>query len=1418
MRIPNLTARAATLLLCVLAFLSPSPSAKASETVLITPNLVTFGNADDAFSGPFNIGFTFKYCGVDYTQFYVSTNGVLYFAGADGAFSNTALTDRTGNLGVYALWDDLWITNGVTKVLYTTTGEAPNRRCILQWTNLYSYNEPYEVGTFNIVLHEETGKIEIFYRNMLGASAQRRYGTSATIGLVGTAYTTQFSLNSPVATEALQLTYTPTGVGLAPYNATTQTVTVANASSIPTYYLAYTDSPKTPVTLSANPDAGQVILSWDLSSLGQTPTGYRVRVSSDATMAGLTEYTVDAANVAGRTHTLTGLTPNGVYYWQVVSIAGTSTMVSQVASFTNKPNQSPVAASASFTTDQNTAYNGTLTATDAEGDPLIYFIVSQPRNGRLSMPDSSSGAYTYTPLTSFSGTDTITFKAFDGMAYSNLATISITVGAPVAAATFTELPVSRVRMVGQPVSFSIAATGAGPLSYQWVKDEVAISGATDTTYTIAAVAAADAGEYRCVVTNPSGPVMSAAGVLTVQPPIAWTPATLNYGTPLGAAQLNASAGITGTYAYTPAAGTQLGVGTHTLSVTFTPTDSDTYLPATTTATLTVAKAPLTVTAANASRAYGQANPALTVSYSGFVLGQTVAALTTAPTASTAATAASAVGTYPIVPAGGVAANYSFIYTSGTLTVTQAPVAVSVGPLDFVYDGTPKVTQAVTSPPNLSVRITYAGSTTAPTNAGTYVVVGTVTEANYVGSVTSRLVIARQAQTISFPAPTVRLGEPVALAATASSGLPVTYTVVSGSATISNGSLTVTGGGAVRIRATQAGNDNIEPASAELTVTAAPKQDQTITFAAPANHSSTDAPFALAATATSGLPVTFTLVSGPALLSGNQVTLSGGSGIVVVRASQAGNDTWNPAPDVVRTFTVTAVGPLVYFGRVGDTGFAASVNADGHSGTMIGTLPGSGEAFVVSFTPTADGTWTATVNTVPFGTNSVSASAERFLEITKGLSLPESEDGAADPVMGAAAATTRTFRGQLSGSVLTGTIDDLGLTFSAVLVAPAGPTAPIAGYYQSATLDSAAGAIYSIVGTQNEAYVLAITPTCVAGNVGTASADGVIAVDLGNATKVEAKVDAPTTVVTGTLTTSGGVPESFAGLAGTAVRTDRLVNLSTRSRVQAGVAELITGFVVAGSQPKTMLLRAAGPTLARLGVADAISATDLKLYDQSGQLLQAVSGWKSDARLAETFARLGAFGLSPDDRESALLVTLSPGLYTMHVVPGQGAAAAGGVALAEIYDASENPQADYQRLVNISSRGRLTSGDGVLIGGFVITGNSPKRILIRGIGPGLADLGVSGVLPNPMLAVYASGGVIARNDNWGTPVTLSAAQVAATATQITAAGTEVYAYPLRAGSCDAAVIVTLAPGTYTAMLSSADGGTGAAMIEVYEIAQ
>jgi len=292
---------------------------------------------------------------------------------------------------------------------------------------------------------------------------------------------------------------------------------------------------------------------------------------------------------------------------------------------------------------------------------------------------------------------------------------------------------------------------------------------------------------------------------------------------------------------------------------------------------------------------------------------------------------------------------------------------------------------------------------------------------------------------------------------------------------------------------------------------------------------------------------------------------------------------------------------------------------------------------------------------------------------------------------------------------------------------------------------------------------------------------------------------------------------IVGAPGSISDAGRLVNLSVLAQVISGTTAgttanpIIAGFVISGSSPQNILLRAVGPGLSSMGVTSVLAAPELQVYNSAGQVISDTNSWGGSSTLSAEFARLGAFALESTSADAAVLLTLSPGPYTLHVN-----GTTDGTALAEIYDASATPAPVNPHLVNISARGIVDAGHHVT-GGFVITGSTPKQMLVRGVGPGLAAQGVTSVLSDPTVTLYKIGtGAIAQNDNWGTPVTSNAGYPAASPAQISAAATTTRAFAYVSGSLDSAILITLAPGLYTAEVTGTGGATGAAMVEVYEV--
>ncbi len=272
----------------------------------------------------------------------------------------------------------------------------------------------------------------------------------------------------------------------------------------------------------------------------------------------------------------------------------------------------------------------------------------------------------------FNNTSTPKITELDGTVFT--ATV-------IEAPQITTQPHAIVVLAGASAVFSVEATGGQPLSYQWLRGGLEINGQTADTLTLANVSVLDIADYSVRISNVAGQVVSQPAALSVNkrtPVVTWpAPSGIVYGTPLGAAQFNATADVPGAFAYTPGSGTVLSAGnSQVVSATFTPTDLNRYVAVATSATINVTKAPLTIQADNLAKIYGATLPALTVSYTGLVSGDTAASLSAQPVLGTSATPASPVGGYPITISGGAAANYTITLVPGTLTVTKAPLTIT----------------------------------------------------------------------------------------------------------------------------------------------------------------------------------------------------------------------------------------------------------------------------------------------------------------------------------------------------------------------------------------------------------------------------------------------------------------------------------------------------------------------------------------------------------------------------------------------------------------------------------------------------------------------------------------------------------------------------------------------------------------------
>jgi hypothetical protein len=264
-----------------------------------------------------------------------------------------------------------------------------------------------------------------------------------------------------------------------------------------------------------------------------------------------------------------------------------------------------------------------------------------------------------------------------------------------------------------------------------------------------------------------------------------------------------------------------------------------------------------------------------------------------------------------------------------------------------------------------------------------------------------------------------------------------------------------------------------------------------------------------------------------------------------------------------------------------------------------------------------------------------------------------------------------------------------------------------------------------------------------------------------------------------------------------VNASRLVNLSVRAVPASGDRALIVGFVVS-SAAKNMLIRAVGPGLSTYTSAAVFSDPKLIVYQGSTMVVEN-DNWTGSDVLKTTFSRVGAFPLPDASNDAVVSKNLPANAYTA-TLNGSGS----GLAMAELYDADAENQPNG-RLVNVSARAHAAPGDGVLIVGFVIAGDTPLRVLVRAVGPTLKNSGITSALADPQLNVYQGGTLVGQNSDWGGTQDLR--DVFA---RVGASGLA------DAGSKDAALTLTLSPGAYTAVVSGVGTTEGTALAEVYEV--
>jgi hypothetical protein len=1037
---------------------------------------------------------------------------------------------------------------------------------------------------------------------------------------------------------------------------------------------------------------------------------------------------------------------------------------------------------------------GSFTVTPTASSNLAIALTVVPGSaGAASISGPVAGVFTITPTAPGLITLQATQAGQAGSFEYNMLRQSFTASGA-ATLAITSQPTAQSAVTGTTATFSVTASGTTAVTYQWRKAGANISGnasATTSTLSLTNVQAADAASYDVAVTNVSGTILSNAVTLTVT-----TAAPVITNSPLTAG------GTVGTaFSFTIVAS-----GSPT-SYTATPLPAGLSIAG---ATGVISGSPTAVGTTSvllgATNGTGTGNATLTI---------TVAAAGVAPVITNS----------PLTAAGTNGTPFSF-----TITASGSPTSYSASPLPAglsIVASTGVITGTPTATGTTSVVL---GATNA-TGTGNATLTITVAAAGTAPIITNSPLTAAGTTGVAFSYTITASGSPTSYSATP---LPAGLSIVALTGVIT-GTPTTVGTTSVLLGATNGSGTG----NATLTITvAAAGTAPVITSSSVTAAATSGTPFSYTITASgvptsysaSPLPAGLSIVTATGVITGTPTTV--GTTVVLLGATNS-SGTGNYA----LTITVSAAGtvpditnnPLTAAGTVGAaftftitaTGTPTSYAASGLPvGLVLNTVTG-----VITGTPALAGTAAVPLSaTNAFGTDSATLSITiAAATVAPVITIP--------PTIPATVGAPITYVIVATGlpTSYTATGLPIGLTLNPLTGAITGtPTIP-GTYTVVITATNAAGTstvTFTIVVAPATVAPVITSPTTATGTVGTPLITYLIAAT-GLPTSYSAsglpaglKVNPLTGAINGTPTVAGTftIVLTATNSAGTSTATltltiaatpaSRIVNFSARAVSGPGSQTLIVGFVVTGDG-KNLMVRGIGPTLATFGVVNALADPMLSLFGSDGSVFASNDDWQTNlngpsngALIASVGAQVGAFALPNGSKDSALLATFNNGAHTTSMVRPNSTT---GVALTEIYDIDTSSNS---RLINVSARMNVTVGEGTLIAGLVIAGNTPKTVLVRGVGPTLSAFAVAGVLADPQISVYSGSTLVASNDNWETG--------ASTAVQISGASAQVGAFALTAGSKDAALLLTLQPGAYTVVVSGVNATTGVALVEVYDV--
>ncbi len=1330
-----------------------------------------------------------------------------------------------------------------------------------------------------------------------------------------------FALYANVAgSPTLAVQWRKEGVNIAGATGTSYGRNAAASSDAGAYSYVVSNSAGTATSANAN----LTVLAASLPKITQHPASasllpgdyfYGMYVAYSAGQSATVQWYRDGVAIAGATsgsYYISNAQPSiaGTYTAVVTNSAGTATsregvitVDSNVArpTFTYVPGGRAVAGGSGVSLEVTTS---------GSGETVQWF-----KDG-LVIPNVSTKSYSFSNFTTASpGTYTVQVINSAGTFTSRSIVLELLDSGT--APVITIQPVSVAATAGSYTQFSVTAQGETPLSYQWRKDGVALTGATSSYFYLSPITSSSGGAYTAVVTNRNGSATSSAAALTlttttqVLPTIMRHPASQTVSSTYGSASLDVSllstegvsyqwskngtaiAGATSSYYYPSSASL---AGRYAVTVTNAAgsvTSYDAVIALTSTATgpvFSVQPADKESYPGGTVTFTASATGAAPVSYQWRKNGANLAGATT-DSLTLSNIQGSDAATYGVLATD---ANGSTPSAAASLTVLSgiAPYIISqttsiVAPLgasatfNTTVGGTPTPTvqwrkNGVDIPGATNLQFTLASVQSG--DAATYTLVarsaaGTATTSGALLTI----IYPPPAITTQPSAANVLSGGSVTFAVGVSSGVPPAYQwrkdglplagATSSSLTLNNVQSAAAGRYSVVVSTSFGSATSIEalltvgnpvsvavpaavsaiagnPVSIVATVSAIdplvyrwarngsfiPGASQTA-LTLPAVQPSDAGPYVLVVSRPDGT-VLYPLTGSGALVSVLTVlprpapsiqqqpvgaTLAyGADATLTVRAQGSGGTLayqWfrNGQP-IAGSNTSTLRLPAVRFEDAGDytvviadlNGSIASVvarivvNGSPYVGTYFGSLgPGDPWALQVG----ADGKAVFLALLAARG----QAIVQRDIVVQAGGAF---RFGQPRPTAAADASpyASRFYDGEVQGLIASnGVIGQLvgaSLELTGQRVVPS--SAPLAtGFYQAVPLASELGEVAAITGPDGSVLLVAVDSTGVRGGRGTVDGSGAFTVSQSQYS-YRGTLSSAGGGLQGTYAPAGNPPVQLAALRAP-VASDRLANVATRGLAGSGARILTAGFVIAGTGTKEMLVRAVGPALTGFGLTGVLANPRLRLFRGDIALIEnddwALGGFAT--QIADAASRVGAFALPPAGADAAVLVRLDPGAYTAQILSDAPAA---GVALIEVYDTTA-ATASAARLVNLSTRGEVGRGGDVLIVGIIVGGAAPRRFLIRGIGPALTAFGVAGVLENPRLQLFQGATLLRENDNWSD---------SNDATALAATATSVGAFALPAGGKDAALLLYLAPGSYTAQVSGVGDTTGVALVEVYDV--